>query len=338
MSFFKRNFWEKLSGKIPDFIKNDPFRKLLAFFLALLLFTYYYTSKETRIEELEVPVEITLPEGYYLLAGKPATAKVRLSCGPFAAKENLKEKVKLNVDLSREVLSGRMVHDVTLKKYAVTERLSDAKVTSVKPANITLRVERQMTKEVKVNVDLTQKVILTEGYEVAKVSCIPDKVILSGPASFLKEIDSISTVEIPFDATIIKSFFYSAKLIPPKDQPLISMTPEKVTVNLTVAKSHSEKTFRQVPVKLLMGSSVDTVTGVQIVSAKVVDVTVTGLKNAVDRISESDLIPYADVSAIRKNGLHNNIPVKCWSRKEGVSIQSVVPDSVNVRVGPQAAK
>ena len=338
MSLFKRKFWEKLSARIPDFIKNDPARKLLAFFLVVLIFAYRYSSKEPRIEELEVPVEFTVPEGYYLLAGKLASAKVKLSCGPFAAKENLKEKVKLNVDLTRKVLPDRMDYKIKLKEFAVTERLSDAKVKSVEPSGITVKVEKQVSKEVKVNADLTQKVLLTEGYEVAKVSCLPDKVILTGPASLLKEIDAIPTIEIPFDATIIKSFSYSAKLIPPKDQPLISMTPEKVTVNLTVAKSHSEKTFRQVPVKLLMGSSVDTVTGVQIVSAKVVDVTVAGLKNTVDSVSENDIIPYADVSAIRKNGLHNNIPVKCWSRKEGVSIQSVVPDSINVRVGPHVTK
>ena len=87
-----------------------------------------------------------------------------------------------------------------------------------------------------------------------------------------------------------------------------------------------------------MGSGVDTVTGVEIVSAKAVDVTVTGLKNTLDTVSESDIIPYADVSAIRKNGLHNNIPVRCWSPKTGVSIQSVVPDSINVRVGPHVKK
>ena len=335
MSVLNRKFWEKLYQKTPSFIKKDPARKLLALALTLLIFAYYHSNKTHHMVKVEkVPVRITIPEGHYLLTGTQ-NVTVILRCSSIASKSIQENDVKIHVPLS--VIPGQKKYEIKLKDHVSTTAFFGVSVADIQPQTVTVSIDRRVSKTVKVEADLTQKGSLPEGYAVVKASVQPESVTLSGPEELLKDITDLRTEEIPLDHTVTRSFIYTAKVAVPEKSRL-EVSPEQLQVSVDVDKSHLKRTFSKCPVKLLMNSSVDTSTGVDIISAKTVEITVSGLKSTIETLTEKDIVPYADISRITDNGRHNNIPVKCWAQKEGLTILSVVPDSINVRIGPDVEK
>lgn len=331
MSIFNRNFWERLYDRIPLFIKKDPARKLLALALALLIFAYYHNNKVQHMEKLEnVPVKVSVPEGYYVL-NNPPPVTVTLKCSALAAKDIRENNIRIHIPV--KVQPDQEKYEIRLKDHIHIDAFFGVSVADISPRTITVTVDKRVSRNVKVEADLAELKQLPEGYTVLKTSVQPETVLVSGPSGMLKGLEKISTKAIPLDATVTRSFIYPALLSLPANA-FLSVSPERVLVSVTVDQSHSQRKFHNVPVKLLMASTVGTTTGVEIISSKTVDVTVSGLKSIMENIAEKDIVPYADVSGIKKNGLHNNIPVKCWSQKEGIVIQSIVPDSINVRIGP----
>lgn len=335
MSVLNRKFWEKLYQKIPGFIKNDPARKLLALALTLLIFAYYHSNKTHHMVKVEnIPVRISIPEGHYLLTGTQ-NVTVILRCSSIASKNIQENDVKIHVPLS--VTPGQKKYEIKLKNHVRTSAFFGVSVADVQPQTVTVSIDRRVSKTVNVDADIAQKGKLPEGYAVVKASVQPETVTLSGPEELLKDITKLGTKEIPLDHTVTRSFIYTAKVaLPEKSQ--LEVSPEQVQVSVDVDKSHEKKTFSKCPVKLLMNSSVDTRTGVDIISAKTVEITVSGLKSTIETLTEKDIVPYADISRITENGRYNNIPVKCWAQQEGLTILSVVPDSINVRIGPNVEK
>ena len=335
MRFFNRSFWERLYSRIPDFIKNDPARKLLALALALLIFAYYHNNKVQHIVKVEnVPVKVTVPEGYYIL-NKPAAVTVTLKCSTLAAKAVPERNVRIQVPV--KVQDGQEKYEIRLKDHVAVDAFFGISVADVFPQTVTVAVDKRVSRNVKVEIDLKQMRNLPETYTVLKAAAQPEEVLVSGPSSLLKGLETINTKEIPLDSTVTRSFIYSAPLALPENT-FLTVMPEQVMVSVTVDRSHIRRTFRGIPVKLLMPSSVNTTTGVEIISSATVDITVSGIKSVMESITEKDIVPYADVSRISRDGLHNNIPVKCWSQKEGVSIQSVSPEIINVRIGPHVSR
>lgn len=335
MRFFNRSFWEKLYSKIPDFIKNDPARKLLALALALLIFAYYHNNKVQRLVKVEnVPVKVTVPEGYYIL-NTPAPVTVSLKCSSLAAKAVPERSV--NIQIPVRIQEGQEKYEIRLKDHISIDAFFGISVADVFPQTITVAVDKRVSRNVKVEVDLKQMRNLPETYTILKAVSQPEEVLVTGPSSLLKGLEKINTKEIPLDSTVTRSFIYSAPLALPENT-FLAVSPEQVIVSVSVDRSHIRRTFRGIPVKLLMPSSVNTTTGVEIISSRKVDITVSGIKSVMESISEKDIVPYADVSRISRDGLYNNIPVKCWSQKEGITIQSVIPDSINVRIGSHVSK
>lgn len=335
MSVLNRKFWEKLYQKTPSFIKKDPARKLLALALTLLIFAYFHSNKTQQVLKVEnIPVRISIPEGYYLLTGTQEVT-VLLKCSTITSKNIQKNDVKIHVPLS--VTPGKKKYEIKLKNHVSTTAFFGVSVANVQPQTVTVSIDRRVSKTVKVNADLAQKGKLPEGYAIGETSVTPETVTVSGPEEHLKDIKVLQTKEIPLDHTVIKSFYCTAK-VDPRGNKQLEISPEQVQVTVNVEKSHEKKTFRKCPVKLLMNSSVDTRTGVDIISARTVEITVSGLRRTIEGLTEKDIVPYADISHITANGFHNDIPVKCWAKMEGVTILSIEPGSINVRIGPNVEK
>lgn len=335
MSVLHRKFWEKIYNRIPAFIKNDPARKLLALALALLIFAYYHSNKTHHIVKVEnVPVQISVPEDHYLLT-RPQKVTVTLKCSSIASKNFPESDVKIQVPVS--VVPGQKKYEIKLKDHVRTGAFFGVSVADVQPQTVTISVDRRISRSLPVETDLAQSRNLPEGYAVVKTSVQPEVVTVSGPEELLKNLKGLPTEVIPLDHTVTRSFIYTAKIALP-EKSLLSVSPEQVMISVDVDRSHLRRSFGKLPVKLLMNSSVDTRTGVEIISAGRVEVTVSGLKSIIETLTEKDIIPYADISRITENGRYNNIPVKCWAQKEGLTILSVVPDSINVRIGPHVKK
>ena len=279
-------------------------------------------------------MKVTVPEGYYIL-NTPAPVTVSLKCSSLAAKAVPERSV--NIQIPVRIQEGQEKYEIRLKDHISIDAFFGISVADVFPQTITVAVDKRVSRNVKVEVDLKQMRNLPETYTILKAVSQPEEVLVTGPSSLLKGLEKINTKEIPLDSTVTRSFIYSAPLALPENT-FLAVSPEQVIVSVSVDRSHIRRTFRGIPVKLLMPSSVNTTTGVEIISSRKVDITVSGIKSVMESISEKDIVPYADVSRISRDGLYNNIPVKCWSQKEGITIQSVIPDSINVRIGSHVSK
>ena len=242
MSVLNRKFWEKLYQKTPSFIKKDPARKLLALALTLLIFAYFHSNKTQQVLKVEnIPVRISIPEGYYLLTGTQEVT-VLLKCSTITSKNIQKNDVKIHVPLS--VTPGKKKYEIKLKNHVSTTAFFGVSVANVQPQTVTVSIDRRVSKTVKVNADLAQKGKLPEGYAIGETSVTPETVTVSGPEEHLKDIKVLQTKEIPLDHTVIKSFYCTAK-VDPRGNKQLEISPEQVQVTVNVEKSHEKKTFRK---------------------------------------------------------------------------------------------
>ena len=331
MSILGKNRLLFLLTFVPKFIRQDFLRKLAAVLLTTLIFVYFYAKESKSAGNTtftDVPVNVTVPEGYDWRI-VPKKVAVELQRGLAAPKSISQSDIRVN--LIPSIRQGQTLYKIKLDSGRVSSPVGTY-VTAIIPGEITLEVEKKETRKVKVIPDLSGKGNLPEDYTIVKAQCFPGEVELSGPSRLLP--GEIFTIPIPFDSSITRSFTYPAELrLPPNSK--ISASPGDVYVQIEIETSIAKKVIRNIPVKLLAGSRIETKVDMAIVSRyKSVDVTVTGLKRNVENLSASDFFCYADVSRLGE-GVHNKVPVhvQCRTDKEGVRIHSFLPGSIDIRVG-----
>lgn len=331
MSLFSRNKLLILLSFVPKFIRHDFLRKAAALFLTTLIFVYFY-AKESKdagnTTFTDIPVNVTVSDNYDWSIS-PRKVSVELRRGLTAPKSISQADITIN--LTPDLHAGKTLYKIKLDDSHVSSPVGTY-VTAIHPGEVTLEVERREVKKVKVVPDLSGKKNLPEDYTIVKVQCFPGEVELSGPSGLLP--GEIFTIPIPFDSSITRSFTYPAALrLPPNSK--LTATPGEVYVQIEIETTLARKVIRNVPVKLLAGSQIETKVDMEIISLpKSVDVTVTGLKRNVETLSAADFFGYADVSKLGA-GVHKKVPiqVQCKTDKEGIRIRSFHPGTIDIRVG-----
>ncbi len=164
--------------------------KLISIVFAILL--WIFIMGERRLEVgFRVPLELqNIPKQLIIANEVPSLVDVRIS-GP----RTLLMKVSPN-DISIVVdLSDLRPGLTTFKR--LEERLnlpSGLRVTRLSPSFIDLKLERVKEKLVPVHVSLTGQPL--EGFKVAAVKAVPDKVAIAGAETELKGINEVRTEDV----------------------------------------------------------------------------------------------------------------------------------------------
>jgi YbbR domain-containing protein len=125
-----------------------------------------------------------------------------------------------------------------------------ARIEFIRPAAVTLRLDREISKQVPVKVE-TQN-LLPDGYEIEQITVTPATVQLSGPARLLEDIEAVSTMPIDLDGRIRSINKRRIPLVPGDRMAGVEMDPAAVTLDLAILERSVSTRFPDLPILPLL--------------------------------------------------------------------------------------
>ena len=231
--------------------------------------------------------------------------------------------------LNRELIKATLDARAHADNVAFTVALGPANINApgsaridfIRPSVLTVRLDREITKQVPVKVE-TQN-LLPDGYEIEKTVVTPATVELSGPAQRLADIESISTVPVDLDGRIRSINKRRLALAPGESMAGVQMDPTAVTLDLAIVERSVSAVFPDMPLLPLVppGRAVRVE-----IEPEVATLTVKGRPELMKTLAAEDLRLFVDAAEIAGSG-----PAK-------LDIRAVLPNGIAlVRTEPAAA-
>lgn len=261
---------------------EDWWLKLLALVIALGLW-YGVTGqrKATTVRVSRVPLNFRLP-GDTEISNEPRTdVEITLTGGKSALDTINVRDLMANVDVS-DLRPGE--HNVALTPERVTMGLPDGvRFGDIQPSSLTLKLEPRVERELEVEVKYSGSV--AEGYELQRVTVVPDKVKVRGPASHVNALQKAPTEVISLDGHRDTFTLPQADIqIPDRKVDLLN---GDVSVTFEIGEQRVEKAFVGVAVVAGDGAGVSPVA---------VSVTVYGPRSAVNQLAAEKMRLVLDVT------------------------------------------
>ena len=313
---------------IPGFLRQDFMRKAIALFFAGLF--YFTVTSRLGVEEqiANIPVDIDLPTT--LVNMDQQTPKVSLiikgSKGILKQINRASFKIKASVKLS-DYIPGEF-YTLRLRDDNISTPLG-VKIIRIEPRDLSLYLDRKVSKKVKVIATFTNKDALPQGYAVDTVSFQPSEVQVAGPEGSLEKIHFVKSVPIPLSSSLIDSFDYETKIIKERS---ISISPEKVKARVEIIRQSKTITVKNVAIKILEAPNKTGKFNVELLSSPHVEVTLNGLKSTIDLLKNDSVKPYIDISSLDTAGTFS-VNIACWiNSKDKIIIKNIYPDKVQVKI------
>jgi len=316
--------------KIPGFIRNDFWRKLIALlFAAIVYLSIAFQLHEERVIP-EIPVEVRASDPELILDDVPDIKTMIQVRGP---KTKISELSALNFSAAVEIGEAERRNDGS---YRVTLSAKNfhgpdgVRIKAVSPAELTLRLQRRITKKVPVKVRFKGR--LSESFRIEKTEQIPNEVTVSGPENEVTLIREISTEPIPLSTEVEDSILYRAKLTPP---PRSRVTPEQVEVQVSIETS-GRVVIRKLPVALLCDR--DAGFDVSFVEKNPsVDATLQIPASARSDFTPEKLLIYVDVTRLNSPGIHK-VHAEGHVRGDAGKVLSIQPGEFEVKLARKNRK
>ena len=122
----------------------------------------------------------------------------------------------------------------------------NARIDFIRPAALTVRLDRSLTKQVPVKVE-TQN-LLPDGYEIDKTVVTPATVALSGPAQLLDGVESVSTAPVDLDGRIRSINKRRLPLVLADNLADVKVDPPAVTLDLGIVERSVSARYPDLPV------------------------------------------------------------------------------------------
>ena len=126
----------------------------------------------------------------------------------------------------------------------------NARIDFIRPAAVTVRLDREIQKQVPVKVE-TQN-LLPDGYEIEKTVVTPATVELTGPAQVLDNVEAISTTPVDLDGRIRSINKRRLALVPGENFTGVVLNPEAVTLDLAIIERSISAVFPDLAVLPLL--------------------------------------------------------------------------------------
>lgn len=317
--------------KLKQLIVSDFWRKLLAVFLAALL--YYYGTTKTRENHTPerisgVPVEIELPPDAVNTDRGVAPVTLQVTGSP--------DDIK-NLTPSSFFGKIKVVSFVSRKPYRHKLSPSDFKgpagvtIQSVEPRELVLNIENVITRRIPIEVKFDSIDRLPRDYQVDRVVCSPDEVQITGPESLVNEMRMIATQPIPLDKSVTDGFDYNAPLRLPNG---VSVSPARVAVRIEVARKYATRTFKGLPIRELLTPEQRATMSAELLAVPHVEVDVSGPESQLVALESKNLRPYLDLSELRGSGTFSVTPGCLISgvNESELKIKQIRPDKISVKV------
>lgn len=171
---------------------NNWHIKALSLIVAVLI--VYFNSISTLTERtLAIPLEVRLPASHLPAALLPSSVRIILRGEGDDIVNVVSEDINALLDLSGYQEAREYLASVQIVRTGEAVNVEPLEITS-EPAQLLVRLEEQVTKEVEVVADIAG--VLAVGYQLAETSLIPGTVVISGPQSVLGQVSRVSTQQI----------------------------------------------------------------------------------------------------------------------------------------------
>lgn len=271
------------------------------------------TSNSTLVSD--IPITVQPPPGWSLVSLSAPKANVAFLGTRDDMRYLNREFIKINIDARDHADPAPL----TVKLgHANINAPGNVRIGLVRPATVTLRLDREITKQVPVKVD-TQN-LLPDGYELDKVVVTPATVELTGPARHLDHIETIRTIPIDLDGRIRSINKRRLALVPGSNLSGVEITPNAVTLDLVIAERSVTNRYEDLPIRPLLP------TGRKIradLDPEVATLSIKGRPSLMKRLAAEDVRLFVDAEDAND------------SKTGQVPIQAVLPNGATlVRITP----
>ena len=311
---------------LPNFIKRDFVRKVIALALALIVYFVVLEKLGGERELSNVVVNLTVPNALVVLEDKPQLVALKVR----GSERTLKKLTENDFSIDLKVDESKYV---PRKPYSLMVDPKDVKspfgvtVLSVKPSMVFIDFDRLASKTVILKASFDPDSKLPDGYVVGKTVTSPSDVRVTGPSSVVDKIESMQTRPIPL-SSITQSFEYAAEVA--TAGPALKVSPSKALVQVEVVKESDARLFKNVPIRILKSSGFKRLS-VEMLSAPNAEISVYGPKGLLELMRDDEVKPYIDISQFEQAGIYN-VNVNCWLDREGVAVRNIYPPSVRIKL------
>jgi len=325
----KSNSLEKINSYVPNFIRRNFGRKVIAIFFAILV--YVKVSNQLGEEQVfqRIPVHVVAQGNIEVMNFKPEFIDVTVKGTKRTVRLTTPTDINIEVSISKEVLKHNNFN--INKSFIINLNENNALLPSgltlikLSPNNITVHCDKQITKTVPVYPVFKGSPPLD--YARGDIKVIPQSVSLTGPQTILNDISSISTKPIFLDQTTVDDFQVERHMQLTDDKTLIS--PNTVQVKVEIYKTMGTRVFENIPVNILLGKN-NTYFNSKLIANKV-NITVRGTKSHLEILTRNDLIAFVDVANYNKPGIYQ-VKVDCWLNDSSIKVKFIEPAILNVEL------
>lgn len=300
--------------------------KLIA--LVVALFIWFNASGQKQVVWLKmIPVSVeNLPDSLVVTGNVPDEVEVSVT----GTKRQLMmmefKRMELSLDLT-EAVPGRQRVQLTPRQIQLPAGFDPRNVRILGPIAIDLRLERLVSKRVKVTLSTTgairEDLVLLDG----TLSITPSWVWIRGPASSVDRISSVTTEAL--DLTKIKESFERELPVEVAGARFHS-DPDRVTVSVRV-EERGERVFANVPPTVLIDSEDYYAT----VVPATVALTLTGPRAVLDTLQYGDVTVLLDLGGLSESRYRIAPEVIL---PPGVELSEMSVDSLTVEIVKNSAK
>lgn len=308
---------------IPDFIKIDFFRKAIALLFALLV--WWKISMQIGSEEVIRNIPVNIAENISTVPiEKKSSESVNLIIRTISQRRGAisPSDIKITINLPHKAPEGERLIEYDVLRDAVIKKPFGLKILSCDPEKIFVKIDRRASKEIPVAARFTGG--LSDDFAYGDVLIKPDKILLSGPQSNLKNIKQIYTEPIILDKTLDQSF---EKICTLDNIPSFNKSPEKVLVSVEIYKKTQKKSLSGLQILSLAPFGIERTT-VKIIPTNV-DVAISGPINTIENIKNNDIIPFININRSPSEP-DGTFKVECYVAKPDIKVLSISPPEVKL--------
>jgi len=308
----------KILRKSLEFLGSRNGIRLISVVAAVIVWYTIRAATSNTTLVTDIPLLIQPPPGWSLVESSAQTVDVAFLGTRDDLRHLNREIVKATVDARDHEENGTF--RVVLGPADINAPGS-ARIDFIQPGSLTIRLDREITKQVPVKVD-TQN-LLPDGYEIEKMVVTPATIELSGPAQRLSKIDSIRTIAVDLDGRIRSINQRRLPLVTRSHMTGVDLNPTSVMLDLTIIERTISEQFKDLPLKALLppGRSVRAD-----IDPEVATIKVKGRPKRMKKLAAENLQLFVDASQVS------------GSKAVKLPIRSILPDGITlVRTTPAKA-
>lgn len=289
--------------------------RLLSLIIAILLSIFVNSENNITTAQITVGVEVRdLPADKVIIWQLKKQVDVEVRGPSFLVSRLASSPPTLRVKLPEET-GARFIAQINKSDFDIEPPLQ---VVSISPPEISFTIEKKITKEVPVKVPRIGQ--LKADLRLNDIKTSPDSVIVVGPESEIKELQSVMTAPVDLKEIRGAESFELPLRIPGKQTEL---SQNAVKVQIDAHALDVPKSFERVPVELRMSAR----DGFR-VAPETVSIRVIGIRDVVQDLQPSSIIPYVRVTPeIAQTAQELPVQVEV---PQGVTVVSIEPKTVHI--------